>query len=250
MSNIVILSDTTPKPAYLPRILVDHYTGTYSADSAATNHPANAARSPLTYSTWKPDAYPGTLTLDIGTLESVDYAGIYFLGESTTIKLEWFDGTAWNEFDERTVVDKQSIVWLFYEDASRVRVTISAGSIATFQCGREIVWPIGIQPSFAPANLNPESEYTNTVSQGGQVLGRSEMRQSRSERFSIDNIEPEWVYGNWPTVRDRIRKNGAWFVWNPKEYPNDVHYGMTERNPSAEWTSPLYMRTQIDLIGP
>lgn len=250
---------TADYPLYLPRLCVHTWVpdSTISADSEGTNSPAVAVRSPLTYSYWQASSMPAVLTVDFGQARSISYAAVYARIPDVSVQftLETYDGSTWSEpADSVSVARDGSIVWLFdSHSATQARVTVSgddAPMVATFQVGQATAIPMGLQSGFAPGALNPQDEYSNTVSEGGQILGRSVRRVGTEQSLDIEPIEPDWVRDEWPQLRRLFRNRGVWLVWNPQDYPREVVYGMAQDTPSTSYTSPLYMRLSMTIEGP
>lgn len=259
LTGTLTATTTADHPLDLPRLCVQTWVpgSTISADSDTDATPAIAVRSPLTYSYWQAETMPAVLTVDFGQARQVDYAAVYVRmpeDSSTQFMVETFDGLTWTQQgDSTSIVRDGSIVWLFDKhSAEQIRLTVTgdAPMVATFQAGLATVIPMGFQSGFSPASLNPQDEYTNTVSEGGQVLGRSVVRSGMEQAISIQPIKPEWVRDEWPGLRRLLRNRGAWLVWNAKDYPREIVYGMSSGNPSTSYSHTNYMSINLNLEGP
>ncbi len=253
------LTDSSNTDWFYPRLLIAHQSGTVTASSTATGYSASAITSPLTYTAWKGDSLPDTIENDYGSSKTIDYIACYVrdIGTSATIKPEYWNGSAWVSFGTAVSITKAGpYAWMMLTGVStakmRLSVTGTTSPVIAFICsGAATAFPCGIPPGFAPASLNQDDEFTNTFSEGGQILGSQKLRSSAKQSVSMDAISPSWVTTNWPTVRGLMNSNGMFFSFNPKDAADELIYGVRGKDsPSASYSSTQYMALSFSIEGP
>lgn len=258
MSRITLTSGTDADWFY-PRLLIAHQSGTVTASSTANGYSASAVTSPLTYTAWKGDSLPDTLEIDFGGNKTISYVAMYIKdkGTSATVEPEYWNGSAWISFGSSVSITKAgpySWMRLTGVTASKVRLSVTGTTSPQFAfigAGAALKFECGIPPGFAPASLNQDDEFTNTFSEGGQILGSQKLRSSAKQSVSMDAISPSWVTTNWPTVRGLMNRNGMFFAFNPKDAADELIYGMRGKDsPSASYSSTQYMALSFTIEGP
>lgn len=244
-----------------PRLCVHTWIpdATLAADSAATNRPAIAVRSPITSTYWKAATMPSWIAASWESAREIDYIAAYVrmpVGEAVEIVPEVSaDGAEWTAQGMPVQLTKSgSVAWLFERIATpHVRLRVvgdQAPLVATLQAGIATAMPMGLRPGYEPGMLNAEDEYTNTFSEGGQVLGMSLRRTGISESINIEPLKPAWVRQHWPALRQQWRRGGTFLIWNPAQYPRDVVYGVLDGQPRTGYTDPMHMFIRFNLKGP
>ena len=258
MSRITLTSGTDADWFY-PRLLIAHQSGTVTASSTANGYSASAVTSPLTYTAWKGDSLPDTLEIDFGGNKTISYVAMYIKdkGTSATVEPEYWNGSAWISFGSSVSITKAGpYAWMRLTGvtASKVRLSVTGTTSPQFAfigAGAALKFECGIPPGFAPASLNQDDEFTNTFSEGGQILGSQKLRSSAKQSVSMDAISPSWVTTNWPTVRGLMNRNGMFFAFNPKDAADELIYGMRGKDsPSASYSSTQYMALSFTIEGP
>lgn len=254
------LTDSTNADWFYPRLCIAHQSGTVTASTSATDFPAVAVSSPLTYTGWKPTASPATIQNDYGSSKTIDYVACYVkdVGASLSITPEYWNGSAWVSFGSSVSVTKAGpYVWMKLTgvSTSKTRLSITyvttAPVIAFIGSGAATQFPCGIPPGFVPASLNQDDAFTNVFTEGGQVLSSQKLRSSARQDISMDGITPSWVTTNWPAIRALMNTNGMFFAFNPKDSADEVIYGMRGANaPQASYSSSQYMALSFSIEGP
>jgi hypothetical protein len=234
MSRITLTSGTDAEWFY-PRLLIAHQSGTVTASSTATGYTASAVSSPLTYTGWKGASLPDTIETDYGSSKTIDYIAF-----GAAVSITKAGPYAWMKITGVSATK------------TRLSVTGTTAPVIAFICsGAATAFPCGIPPGFAPASLNQDDEFTNTFSEGGQILGSQKLRSSSKQSVSMDAISPSWVTTNWPTVRGLMNRNGMFFAFNPKDAADELIYGMRGKDsPLASYSSTQYMALSFSIEGP
>lgn len=258
MSRIT-LTDSTNADWFYPRLCIAHETATVTASSTASGYTADAVKSPLTYTSWKANALTATLELAFSGSKTISYMACYIrdIGSGVTLTPQYWDGSAWQTYGTAVTLTKAGpYVWMKITGTSTTKVRLSiAGTtapiIAVFCAGAATVFPCGIPPGFVPASLNQDDEFTNTFSEGGQILGTQKLRSIAKQDISMDAISPTWVATNWPSIRALMNRNGMFFAFNPKDSADELIYGGRGKNaPSASYSSTQYMALSFSIEGP
>lgn len=245
-----------------PRIAVTKRTGTVTASTEATDFPASRADTPHTYGGWKPTAVPATWEIDLGSDQVVNYCGIagHNIGSSGgTVQVQYLDDSSspatWEDLtDSETPSDDEAILFLFANTTAqqfRIRLSGSIATISVIKFGVVHAPERGMRPSFGPAVWNPRTEYTNQVSEGGQILGRLKVRRGLRQTIQLNEVDASWAEANWPDLRADLENEGVFFSWAPEDQSEHVIYGMTRDEPSAEYSSfGGFVTISIPLAGP
>lgn len=253
------LTDSSNADWFYPRLLIAHQSGTVTASSTATGYSASAITSPQTYTAWKGNSPPDTIEIDFGGNKTISYVAMYIKdkGTNATVEPEYWNGSAWVSFGTSVSITKAGpYAWMKLSGvtASKVRPSVTGTTSPQFAfigAGAALKFECGIPPGFAPASLNQDDEFTNTFSEGGQILGSQKLRSSAKQEISVDAVSPSWVSSNWPTTRALMNTNGMFFAFNPKDAPDELIYGMRGKNaPSASYSSTQYMELSFSIEGP
>lgn len=258
MSRITLTSGTDAEWFY-PRLCILHEAGTVTASSTATGFSASAIVTPLTYTAWKGDSLPDTVEIDFGGNKTISYVAVQIkdIGTSATIEPEYWNGSAWVSFGSSVSIAKKGpYAWMKLTGVtgSKVRISVTGTTspqVAFLGAGAAVKFECGIPPGFAPATLNQEDEFTNTFSEGGQILSAQRLSSRAKQSISVDAVSPSWVQTYWPSVVDAMRSNGMFFAFNPKDAPDELIYGMRGKQaPSASYSSTQYMALSFSIEGP
>lgn len=234
---------------------------TIEASSEDAGFEAEAVRGPQTYSTWSPVSLPAWVrAVFVASSEAqIDYFGLYVAeGGGCSFACERWNGSAWVQVGATLymgVGEAGPLLWIFDAvSAGQVRVYISGGSdsvhVATMKAGLATVIPQGLQPGYAPSRLNPDDEFSNIMSHGGQILGSFLQKSEALESLTFNNLTPAWVRSEWQAIRPLFRTEGVFFAWWPEAYPDEVMYGMADGQPSVSYATHVRMVASVNLKGP
>jgi len=234
---------------------------TIEASTEDAGFEAEAVRGPQTYSSWSPSALPAWVrAVFVGSSEAqINYFGLYVAeGGGCTFACEYWNGAAWVQIGATMymgVGESGPLLWIFdNKSASQVRAYISGGSnsvhVATMKAGLATVMPQNLQPGYAPSYLNPDDEFSNVMSHGGQILGSFLQKSEATESLTFNNLTPAWVRSEWQAIRPLFRTEGVFFAWRPESYPDEVFYGMAEGKPTVSYATHIRMVASVTLKGP
>ena len=235
---------------------------TITASSAATGYDAEAVRGPQTYSQWSPASLPAWVRAEFATPSdaTINYFAAYIAdGGGCTFTAEYWDGATWQVIGFPATVaagENACLLWILdVVPAGDIRLSVDGDTdalppyVATLKAGMADFIPYCPPVGFSPSSLNPDDEYTNTFSRGGQVLGSELLSSRASETLNIDIMKPAWVRANWPTIRTLMRTEGVVFAWRPAVY-QELIYGMVTGTPSVAYSQHTRMTMSFTVEGP
>jgi hypothetical protein len=218
------------------RIGIDNIarTGTVSASSEAAGFPAIAAANPLTYEFWKPTAFPAWWRVDAGAAVTVDYVGIaaHNLGTiGSTVEVQSSDdNSTWTTVDSHTPTSDSPIMFLFAPVSARYwRITVAGEAvIGAVYIGKVIEMQRAAYAGINPIDLSRRTVIRPNVSENGQWLGRSIIRQGNATSVTFRHLTFDWYKVNFDTFVKAARQYPFFFAWRPDAYPDSVGYVWTD----------------------
>jgi hypothetical protein len=207
-------------------------TGTVSASSEAVGFPAIAANNPLTYEFWKPTSTPAWWKIDAGTSTSVNYVGIasHTLGtDSGIVSVQYStDNSNWTTVDTHTPTDNSPIMFLFAPVSARYwRIYFTSSTPATVgvvYIGTTLDMQRACYSGLSPIDMSRRSVVRTNVSEGGQWLGRTVIRQGSEMAVGFRHLDYDWYKDNFdPFAKDAL-SYPFFFAWRPQGYPETVGY--------------------------
>ena len=232
-------------------------TGTVSASSAAAGFPASAAANPLTYEFWKPTASPAWWRVDAGVDVTVDYVGIasHNLGsQSATVTVQKSDDNdVWDDVVSTMPTDNSPIMFLFAPETARYwRVSVSGNNVAigVINIGKVLEMQRACFAGINPIDLTRRTTIRPNVSEGGQWLGRSIIREGSATSVSFRHLTNAWYRANFDSFVEQARSYPFFFAWRPEGYATSVGYVWT-RGDIAPTTMGIrdFLEVSIDMEG-
>jgi len=236
MAVLIENNVTLPEPTHA-RIGWRDVITSLAASSAASDAPASSALSWQTYERWRPTASPATLTATFDTAP-VEYIGIgaHTLSEADSVTFEMQVDGAWEEITPGAIegmeaADNEAIMLLVQrrEGCTGVRVTFSysgtAPTIGKIAAGRVLTMARPFYSGHAPAMLSRNTRKQPNVSEGGEWLGASIIRQGRSTSVNWDHLKAAWYRLHFDPFVHHARQYPFFFAWNPARFP-DCLYAM------------------------
>ena len=212
------------------RIGINNLITTATADSELQGFPASAVANPLTYEFWRPDGASGVLTAEFDE-GAVDYVGIAsHTLQGATVKVELEVGSAFVEIDTVTPDSNAPMMFLFDEvDASGVRITVTGAdlSVGVIYAGKSIAMQRRVWGGINPLNFSRKTAIRPNVSEGGQWLGRSIVREGSNTTVSWRNLEYGWYKEYFDPFVEQARVRPYFFAMRPDKYPEISGYVWT-----------------------
>jgi len=224
---------TPPNPTHA-RIGWQDAIESISASSAASGHPAANALSWQTYERWRPSASPATLTATYAA-QTVEYiaVGAHTLSTADSVTLEVLEGSTWTPITTSLLewpLDNEPIMVLIEPrqiSGHRLVVSYSGGapSVGKTAAGKVLTLRRPFYSGHNPAILSRDTTRQPNVSEGGEWLGNTIIRQSRSTNMSWQHIEANWYRINVDPFVQHARSYPFFIAWNPSRF-TDCLYGM------------------------
>lgn len=223
------------------RILYKQTSATITAASTlAGTDPANLDN-PLTYSIYSSDdSASAEITMDFGSSVAID--SVCLVGDKPftnlwTVRIQYFDGGSfvdWDGVGAIGVTDDNAFMFSGTKKATtqvKIIIDTSAGNVeATLRAiyaGELLIMERSIYGGHSPITLSRETSLRPNVSEGGQWLGRSQIRQAQVTSFDWQNLKAQWYRDNFdPFVESAILN--PWFIaWKPDRFPHETAYCWT-----------------------
>ena len=230
---------TPPNPTHARIGWRDVITG-ISASSAASDSPASSALTWQTYERWRPTASPATLTATFDAT-SVDYIGIgaHTLSQADSVTFSVRVGGTWSQvlpgvIEGMEAADNEAIMLLMArrEGCTGVRVSFTysgeAPTIGKIAAGRVLTMARPFYSGHSPAMLSRNTRKQPNISEGGEWLGASVIRQGRSTNASWNNIRADWYRLNFDPFVHHAQRYPFFFAWNPARFPDCVYAMATD----------------------
>ena len=223
----------TTYPTTTPRIGAFPIAGTVVVSTEATGFAGINAANELTWSFWKPTAFPATWELDF-TSQAVSYAAIASHNLATvggTVTVQEWTGAAWVAIAgaSATPTDNGPLFFLFASrttDRLRVRFTNAIPTIGVIWFGRVTELPQkAVYADSVPFNEALQSSYTDTLSDGGHVLGRFVSRRAQPCAMTVNNLSEAWAAANVPALQAHMESLPIFLADRPADYPKSVVFG-------------------------
>lgn len=208
-------------------------TGTVTASSAVAGFPALSAANPLTYEFWRPvdvSAADAFWQVDAGEAVSVDYVGIaaHTLGGGATVVVQYStDNVTYETVDSLTPTDNAPIMFLFPPQVAqywRIVVQGADASVGVIYVGKVLEMERACYAGLSPIDLSRRTVIRPNISEGGQWLGRSIVRQGSAMSVAFRHLNYDWYEANFDPFVEEAREYPFFFAWRPDGYPDSLGY--------------------------
>jgi hypothetical protein len=225
-----------------------------SATSRIDGFPPSAVANPLTYEYWRPQNGSGSIVMGF-PLSPVDYVGIASHNlKNSPVKIELStDATNYVEVMTVTPTSDAPIMVLFDEvQAAFLRVTVNApeASVGIIYAGKALAMQRRIWGGVNPLNLSRRTVIRPNISENGQWLGRSIIREGSATSVTFRNLSYDWYRANFDPFVESARKYPFFFGMRPDEYPEITGYVWTN-NDIVPQTSGIrnFLDVSVDMQG-
>lgn len=247
MSVLVEPGHKTQYPLNHARILYRNVITSVTADSAQLNSPASAVLAKTTYERWKPttsgDSITGTFTEQV--INSIAIAAHSNLTPTIEVRVNgsWEEIKAFPPAGESLILDfandeyrelqyapdNEALLLLIKPrlcDGVRVTAEFSdnAPSIGVLMAGTVLEMARPVYGGHSPAMLSSSSTVRPNVSESGEWLGASLIRQGRPVGINWRNLPAKWVRQNWHPFSEALKTSPYVFAWNPLRASADAIY--------------------------
>lgn len=233
ISNDLRLTDEFQALLDHPRILWDDVLrqGTLAASTETAGSEAQNVVDGLTWDHWMPTELPATLEVELDEAVEVDCALIagHDLGDfGATAQWEYNDGSDWVAMTDGVLPgDNRVTMWLFEAVTSnRFRLYIdgpadATPSIAIAMLGPALVMERKLWRGHVPITLAKQTTVLTGMSEGGQTLGRSVLREGVEFPISFDNLSQQWIRDEFLPFMDSAVVWPFGWAWRPETFPDE-----------------------------
>ena len=238
-----ILSHTVTVPIWHTRIGW-HTIARGGSVSASSNHASGYVQAPVsdqTFEWWQPTSLPAWWRVDAGEAADCDYIGIgaHDLGSKncTIVVQSSQNDVDWTDIDGTTSLpgNDSDIMILFAETMARYyRLRIISGDdepkIGVIYIGKalEMIRPVRWL-GHSPTRFGRVIQKTANMSERGQRLGSSLIRQGLEANFEAHNLDERWVRSTLDQWIVNSQRYGYFIAWRPTQFPLEVFFGWTDQ---------------------
>lgn len=248
---------------YVTDTPLNHARIGYADNVTTATATSGAATAPLavtwqTYERWVPESSPATLTAEFPAA-TASYIGIgaHTLGDADTVSFEVLEGGVWvavnpAALDEMVAPDNEAIMLLINERTiTGVRITVEysgeAPTIGKLAAGKVLTMARPFYSGHSPIMLSRNTTRRPTVSESGEWLGTTLVRQGRQTSVEWNNLKAPWYRQFFDPFVSHAQRYPFFFAWNPKRFPDCAYAMMTsDANPSNSGTL-NYMSVSINI---
>lgn len=239
ISSDLVLNDTIEPPLSYPRILWHDIwrDATITASSEQEEFPAQNVADGLTWDSWKATTLPAWIEVTLAEAEDIDYALLlHTLGSNEAIvTVQYHDGAEWVDIAEVAPASDRMLAFLFEPVfASRFRFFIAGENspeqipaIKVAMMGRALAMQRGVTLDHAPITLSRRTVARPQISEGGQLLGRSILREGVATTIRVENLTANWVRRHFEPFMEAARTRPFGWIWHHEDYPAEVAYVWT-----------------------
>lgn len=204
-----------------------------SATSETPGFEADSVLNELTYEKWKPTSTGATITIDMGGIKAIDYIAIAAHTLGSTNKLVSFsystNGTSYTQLSARYPPNDRAIFDDFTQVSARyVRIQMSGGTelavIGVIYIGQYLEMYRPIYGGHTPIVLSRKTTTKNNISESGQWLGRSIVRQGLISEFNWRHTPINWYEQNIDPLSKHAQTKPFFIKWRPDDYSQQVAY--------------------------
>ena len=252
----------TEYPLNHARILYGNAITAATATGARAKFPASAALTETTYERWSPATSGDSITLtfptqNINAIALAAHSGLNPLievwqsGAYIPINVYPLDGGPSLVSDFATDThqllnvspDNQAILLLLKPrriDTIRITVTYSgtAPTLGVVRAGNVLEMARPFYQGHNPAILAADNTLRPNVSESGEWLGASLIRQGRSVKMDWQNLASSWIREKWTPFSKTIKTSPFIIAWNPKKFSTDVFYCSSSDTPQPTHSGP------------
>jgi hypothetical protein len=218
------------------------FRGSLTADDAAADFPADAARSYGTYEGWRPGTSSSNLTATLPAAQSVDFIAAVCIGAGsglTVLAQHSTDGSNYTDVGSAQNADNGVLLWLFDAVASvtNVRLVVTNGNaagfrIANFMAGERLDMQRALYVGHTPITFGRNSIITSNRAESGQFLGRIQRRETLRTSVAIANLTAAFYRSDVDPAFQALQLRPAYWAWRPTR-TEEVAYAWVQGDPQV-----------------
>lgn len=233
--------------------------GAVTASSENALYPVENAFDWVTADYFRPAA-SGTvyITLSLDTAQGANYFAFYgqdIYQYGGTLKLQYNDGSGWTDASVTVTPNNNAPRVVFFDRkvADSWRVVISCSSVfnlAVVSFGEYMALPYGKYLGETAPVLARNNKYVNSVSDGGNFLGRSVISKGIKMNLVLQGARDDWMRSAWLPFVLHMEEKPFFYAPNVSDFPNEVALVWAEEDVTAPTQQYYgYMGTSIPLRG-
>lgn len=230
--------------------------GTVTVSSEDADHPRELAFDGFTYDGFRTTGGATEWIRTQVASQNADYmaVGAHTLEGCTLTPQRSADGSAWTNLEDPFVAQSnRPIVWEWTSVAAAYwRLLIENApdvvSIGAIHVGLKLTLPRGFQNGWAPPSLNEAVEFSNSMSEGGQILGRNVIRRGVAVQAQTQHMLYTFARDDWMDFAD-VAERYAVFFWRVMEGDAEILYGGMESKSADFSKRGKYVNAQFSLAG-
>jgi len=213
--------------------------------TASSTYPGASLYAPTsdqTWEWWQPGVLPGVAWWEatFTTPQIVNYCAIaaHELGSAgNTIFLQYEFGGGWITIADILISPADdSPIMILFEDIVCNSIRLAGGSgtfaphISVIHFGKVLEMPRPARwMGNTPGILNRQFTTRPNMSERGQRLGNSLIREGLSASFEFSNLDEHWVRTDFDLFMRNCMRYGYFMAWRPDQFPDEVLYGWTDK---------------------
>lgn len=221
------------------RILYEQKTATITADTSVAGTNAANLANPLTYSYWQADSDTAELVIDFGSSQLINCVAILLDNiKGGLIKFQYWAGVAYEDWDSDTgfmATSNNPIMFEATQKATeRVRILINCVSTGeqplarSVYAGQNLIMQRSIYGGHSPINLNRTNTIKPNYSEGGQFLGRSQVRTGLQSTYDWNNLTAAWYRSDFEQFAQSAVLTPWFIAWKPSSHADETAYCWTQ----------------------
>lgn len=228
---------------YQPTVPLNHARIGYRDAVTTATATSGEGSAPLaatwqTYERWIPETSPATLTSEFDATE-ISYIGIgaHTLGLTTSVVFEVLQGGTWAQIDPGVIEgmeapDNEAVMLLIEpRTATGVRITVEysgdAPTVGKLAAGSVLTMARPFYSGHSPIMLSRNTTRRPSVSETGEWLGTTLVRQGRQTSADWQHLEASWYRANFDPFVAHAQRYPFFFAWNPLKFPDCVYATLT-----------------------
>jgi hypothetical protein len=205
------------------------------AQAAASPIAGQGVTVPNTFERWRPASGTQTLILTRPAPVLIDAVAIgasVFNGATVTIEISPSASGAFTAIETAEPTDDRALMVLLSEPVTvqRIRVTLTGGSdreIGVIYAGVALQMERPLFGGHSPINLSARTDYQNQVSDSGNWLARSIVREGLETEYTFKYISDAWYRSEFQPFVISARREPFFVAWRPEFAPEDIAFAWT-----------------------
>ena len=228
------LTPIIPESQYTNGCIIAYNNLIASSDDTTPADASPKAVIPNTFERWRPANGTSTERFNLSAVSDVTCIGIAahnLSGQEINIQYSTTNGGGLTTLTTIRPTSNDPIL-LVFDAQSMAEVALNATwagdrEIGYIFAGNYLQMPIPIYGGHKPVKLSPDTEYKTNISNTGQFLGRTILRQGVETDYSFRYLKPSFVRGEFTDFVNFAKTMPFFIQWRPDLYPDEVAFGYT-----------------------